>query len=816
MATPPLAPQVPATAPDAANTGAMSVDDFAKRIKAKYPDYANVDNTELAQKIVAKHPEYAGKVDLSSAKSLSPAPLSLPALPVPAGLKPDLAHLHDTDPIAQNPNVRADMIAAGDLKKPGFVPQVIGKLLGASGGADDNYLERMSLATSPQEKAAIRAEKQKQYSTMSVPEIIGKELPVLGSHVATGEKAVKSFQQGRVSEGLGYTGGTLLPGVGPAAASAGEDFGSGDVQGGLSTLAAGAVPIGIAKILPAGPVSEAVPIRRAPLSSSEAVARLRTAVNPNATDAPGFIRNLTDQIDTIAAHKSGVAPGNLQELAQHLDSVAKADPYQPKILQPYAAQRVSPYGIKNYSGEMAQDGTTSIGALDKRLSTINKTLSPKYQRGPAGSVQQGAAVGAQEAVQLQAEAAGIRNTLAQELAKRTGLPAEKIAAMRRNYGQINDLRDTVQQYADEGTARANTASQQPPDLHTTVAGLAKGGAQKLIRAVQDRGNTPVSTDPLIRDTFQRYQRPPLAPPTITPPEPPTNYPGAPPSTPFVTAGTPAARGGGGAAHVVPKEIQDIIDSVAKRGGGDITPQDVVSLIKTGTGGTKPLANPAPRAALPTPPPFDREGFIRDVVKPAQAEAISATLPPEVQRAIFQEPEAAAIAKPDQSHPSGWLMPDGSLAPGNHAAIAEKALGNIDTALVDPVKEFGNQGAVRLVRGKNGSFDVEVRSRPTAQQLSSISRMKPGGKFNYEVGGKYTANGTLQSLQSAIDSAYPAPSPLEPRVRVIDTHGTEGRAPGTAGTVPLSQVPDALRQGHQLAEPSRSLADIVERTLRGKQ
>lgn len=36
----------------------LSVDDFAQKIKAKYPDYASVDNALLVQKITEKHPEY--------------------------------------------------------------------------------------------------------------------------------------------------------------------------------------------------------------------------------------------------------------------------------------------------------------------------------------------------------------------------------------------------------------------------------------------------------------------------------------------------------------------------------------------------------------------------------------------------------------------------------------------------------------------------------------------------------------------------------------------------------------------------------------
>lgn len=38
---------------------------FAKRIKDKYPEYRDIDDTTLAQKIVAKYPEYADVVDMS-------------------------------------------------------------------------------------------------------------------------------------------------------------------------------------------------------------------------------------------------------------------------------------------------------------------------------------------------------------------------------------------------------------------------------------------------------------------------------------------------------------------------------------------------------------------------------------------------------------------------------------------------------------------------------------------------------------------------------------------------------------------------------
>jgi len=46
-----------------------TVDEFAQKIKTKYPAYADMDNSELSQKIVTKHPEYANQVDFDNQPS---------------------------------------------------------------------------------------------------------------------------------------------------------------------------------------------------------------------------------------------------------------------------------------------------------------------------------------------------------------------------------------------------------------------------------------------------------------------------------------------------------------------------------------------------------------------------------------------------------------------------------------------------------------------------------------------------------------------------------------------------------------------------
>jgi hypothetical protein len=63
----------------------LPIKDFAARIKAKYPEYANVADDVLVQKIVAKYPEYEAQVDLSPLKKKEPQPSPKPGAPLNAG-----------------------------------------------------------------------------------------------------------------------------------------------------------------------------------------------------------------------------------------------------------------------------------------------------------------------------------------------------------------------------------------------------------------------------------------------------------------------------------------------------------------------------------------------------------------------------------------------------------------------------------------------------------------------------------------------------------------------------------------------------------
>lgn len=61
----------------------MTPDEFSTKIKAKYPTYAGMDNTELATKIIAKYPTYKDQVDFTSQPTQPQTPLTPEVAPKP-------------------------------------------------------------------------------------------------------------------------------------------------------------------------------------------------------------------------------------------------------------------------------------------------------------------------------------------------------------------------------------------------------------------------------------------------------------------------------------------------------------------------------------------------------------------------------------------------------------------------------------------------------------------------------------------------------------------------------------------------------------
>lgn len=88
------------TDPDPQPKPKLGVKEFAQRIKAKYPEYKDIDDTILTQKIIAKYPEYKEHVELGDDKKK---------------VQPDISQLSPNgSPSTSNPEVP---LANGDWRK---------------------------------------------------------------------------------------------------------------------------------------------------------------------------------------------------------------------------------------------------------------------------------------------------------------------------------------------------------------------------------------------------------------------------------------------------------------------------------------------------------------------------------------------------------------------------------------------------------------------------------------------------------------------------------------------------------------------------
>jgi hypothetical protein len=105
----------------------VSVTEFSKRVKEKYPEYKDVDDFELAKRIVEKYPEYAGKVNLKkketgvapSEKTPEIAPMPSAAVTTPSAAPspsesqlPSAVPVVPIDPIDEDvPGINPDALA---------------------------------------------------------------------------------------------------------------------------------------------------------------------------------------------------------------------------------------------------------------------------------------------------------------------------------------------------------------------------------------------------------------------------------------------------------------------------------------------------------------------------------------------------------------------------------------------------------------------------------------------------------------------------------------------------------------------------------
>lgn len=156
---------------------------------------------------------------------------------------------------------------------------------------------------------------------------------LIGAQVGEAQKAADAAREGRLSETLGHGAAALLPLVGPLAAHAGEQIGSGDIAGGLGTTAGLLAPAALGAFAHAAPEAGLTVKPILPVADADALAFAeRNAIPVDAATATSnkFVKaaqHLSDRslAGSVVANRAGAAQAErLATIGEQL--AAKAHP----------------------------------------------------------------------------------------------------------------------------------------------------------------------------------------------------------------------------------------------------------------------------------------------------------------------------------------------------------------------------------------------------------------------------------------------------------------------------------------------------------
>jgi hypothetical protein len=370
----------------------QTLEQFGQSIKEKYPQYADIPDAELGSKMLAKYPQYSDMVDASSSR--------------PQGIldKVRSAYHRDTDPLPENgTNFRTFQNA-----NRAFDRNIIQTAL--------HPIDNLVIAPLA---AASRVSSDFAHLAQASPEELAAER----------EKNTANWREQLANNAGGLAAGAV---IGKAAAD-------------IVPRVAGEVnlPPAAKKVL--SNVQERIGGYNSPVIDPklQQASKVATAIRP-ASIGPDFEQSLANNLPKIKAYAQATGnPLHSQwEYAQAAKGLAQEGlkHFNENFLDPYKDDVVSMRTNPNYKGKMSGEGnTTTIGDINQRISDINDLI-----RGATKTAKtSGAKMSAQEKLGLDKEAAGLRNTLYNELAKRTGVTPEEIKALREGYGQQFEIADTI-------------------------------------------------------------------------------------------------------------------------------------------------------------------------------------------------------------------------------------------------------------------------------------------------------------------------------------------------------------------------------------
>jgi hypothetical protein len=217
---------------------------------------------------------------------------------------------------------------------------------------------------------------------------------------------------------------------------------------------AGAVTEGALNFAILPKIAESVATRVLPRPPVEAPARQITdAVNPAPRQLRPYQDTLTKHMPDVIEHAKAkgidltdpkMARENLATALQsHADELRSQ--YYDTYIKPNADVQVPTQNIPHYGGGTVDYNTATIQQLDARLTEINATLRPSYERGGASAR---AAITAESKAALGAEAAVIRNRMNSVIASKMGVDPGQIAGARQKFGALGDAADKTRMAID--------------------------------------------------------------------------------------------------------------------------------------------------------------------------------------------------------------------------------------------------------------------------------------------------------------------------------------------------------------------------------
>jgi hypothetical protein len=254
-----------------------------------------------------------------------------------------------------------------------------------------------------------------------------------------------------------------------------------------------------------------------PLEVDAATQRISEAINPSPKSARGYSATLNQYMHEVVDHawKQGIdltdkahARENLATALQGSADTARTA-YYDTYIKPNEQVLVPTQNIPGYAGGTQTYNTASIGQLDARLSEINATLRPAYERGGATAR---AAISAESKALLKAEAEAIRNRINTTIGSKMGIDPAKIAQARQKFGALGDAADKTRLSIDRDRfAKNQQKSGVVTDKSTLTRKVASTVAEKVFnpdRKVAKTFGRLAEEDPV---EYER-RRPPQADP----------------------------------------------------------------------------------------------------------------------------------------------------------------------------------------------------------------------------------------------------------------------------------------------------------------